>query len=104
MPKKPDDIVGQSQGPIVGGGHQTPEQKAITERSGGDQAEEAGGLTDAERKALYQESGGEPGRAPTAVGGSSQGQADRMPAGGASVSNEKASNPAVTPGHKHGTS
>ncbi|MFL5034668.1 MAG: hypothetical protein ACJ8EC_06570 [Microvirga sp.] len=97
MPKKPDDIVGQSQGPIVGGGHQTPEQKAITERSGG-------GLTDAERNAQSTESGDEPGRAPTAVGGSSQGQADRMPAGGASVSNETASNPAVTPGHKHKTS
>jgi hypothetical protein len=104
MPKKPDDIVGQSQGPIVGGGHQTPEQKAITERSGGGQPDEGGGRTDAERNAMWNEAGGESGRAPTAVGGSSQGQADRMPAGGASVSNETASNPAVTPGHKHKTS
>ena len=104
MPKKPDDVVGQSQGPIVGGGRQTPEQKAITERSHAGQGEEAGGLTDAERKELYRQAGGEPGRPPTAVGGSSQGQADRMPAGGASVSNEKADNPAVTPGHRHETS
>jgi len=97
MPKKPDDIVGQSQGPIVNGGHQTPEQRAITERSGG-------GLTEAERHEMWKDAGGEPGRPPAALGGSSQGQADRMPAGGASVSNDKASNPAVTPGHKHGTS
>ena len=104
MPKKPDDSVGRSQGAVAGGGRQTPEQRAITERSGGSDAEEAGGLTDAERKALYQEAGGAPGRAPVSLGGSSQGQSDRMPAGGASVSNEKASNPAATPGHKHGTS
>ncbi len=104
MPKKPDDIVGQSQGPIVGGGHQTPEQKTMTERSGGHEAEEAGGLTDAERTKMYQQAGGEPGRSPSAHGGSSQGQADRMPTGGALVSNETASNPAVSPGNRHGTS
>ena len=104
MPKKPDDIVGQSQGPIVGGGHQTAEQRAITERSGGPEADEAGGLTDAERAEMFKEAGGEPGRPPTALGGSSQGQSDRMPTGGASVSNEKASNPSATPGHRHGTS
>jgi hypothetical protein len=38
-----------------------------------------------------------------ALGGSSQGQADRMPTGAART-NERASNPAVTPGHKHSTS
>jgi hypothetical protein len=104
MPKKPDDRVGQSDRPPVGGGRQTPEQKAITERSGAGGPEEAGGLTDAERKRLYAQAGGEPGPAPVSVGGSSQGQSDRMPAGGASVSNETASNPAASPGHKHETS
>lgn len=44
---------------------------------------------------------GEPGRAPVAIGGNSQGQGDRMPAGGASVSNEAASNPKTKPGHRH---
>lgn len=98
MPRKPDDIVGQGQGQIVGGGHQTPEQAAIVEQGGG-------GLTDAERSQTWGENAGaEPGRSPVAVGGSSQGQADRMPTGGASKVNERASNPAVTPGHKHGTS
>lgn len=96
MPKKPDDLVGQSQGPIAGGGRQTPEQEAMTGQSGG-------GLTDAERGKNWK-GAGEPGRPPAALGGSSQGQSDRMPAGGGSVSNETASNPAATPGREHGTS
>jgi len=36
---------------------------------------------------------GEPGRAPVSLGGSSQGQSDRMPAGGASVSKQGRSVP-----------
>jgi hypothetical protein len=95
MPKKPDNKVGESEGPIVGGGRQTPQQAAIVRQSGG-------GLTDAERSRMN--AAGEPGRAPVALGGSSQGQADRMPSGGASKADARADNPAVTPGHKHKTS
>jgi hypothetical protein len=98
MPKKPDNVVGRSEGPPVGGGRQTPEQAAVVEQDGG-------GLTDAERQRMWRETaGGEPGRAPVAVGGSSEGQADRMPAGGASKVNARADNPAVAPGRKHKTS
>ena len=98
MPKKNDDKVGSSEGPITGGGHQTPEQAALVQQGGG-------GVTDAERNQDWQETaGGKAGRAPVAVGGSSQGQADRMPTGGAARTNGRASNPAVTPGHKHSTS
>ena len=96
MPKKPDNIVGESEGAIVGGGRQTPEQRKLTEQSGG-------GLSDAQRSEAWKNAGGEPGRAPVALGGSSQGQADRMPSEKAK-SGERASNPAVTPGHKHETS
>lgn len=69
MPKKPDDIVGESQGPIVGGGHQTPEQAAIVNQGGG-------GKTDAERNTQWS-AAGEPGRMPFSVGGSSAGQSDQ---------------------------
>jgi hypothetical protein len=95
MPKKPDNKVGESEGPIVGGGHQTAEQAAIVRQGGG-------GLTDAERSGMKADV--EPGRAPVALGGSSQGQADRMPSGGASKANAPADNPAVTRGHRHKTS
>src|SRR3954468_476144 len=101
MPKKPDDRVGRSEGPAAGGGRQTPQQRAITERSGPGGAEEAGGLSDAERNAPHRQAGDQPGPAPVSLGGSSQGQSDRMPAGGASVVNEKATNPAASPGGSH---
>lgn len=93
MPKKPDNVVGQSEGPVVGDGHQTEQQKALTEQSGT-------GKTDAERRQEWTSAGGEPGRGPTSFGGSSQGQADRMPAGKGKL-DERATNPAVTPGNPH---
>lgn len=74
MPKKNDNIVGRSEGPIVGGGHQTPEQAAIVEQGGG-------GLTDGERRESWQQ-GGEAGRGAPAIGGSSQGQSDQIAARG----------------------
>jgi hypothetical protein len=57
-------------------GRQTPEQAAITAQGGA-------GKTDADRNARWQGDGGEPGRspvagrAPVAIGGSSQGQSDQ---------------------------
>lgn len=95
MPKKNDNQVGESDGPAAGGGRQTPEQAAIVGTG-------SGGKTDAARNAGWDEAGGAPGRAPVAVGGSSQGQADRMPSG--EQAGNRASNPAVTPGVKHSTS
>lgn len=55
-------------------GRQTPQQAALTRREGGG---EESGLTDAERNAEWATAGGEPGRAPVAVGGSSQGKSDQ---------------------------
>ncbi|HEY8382275.1 MAG TPA: hypothetical protein VIL09_09010 [Microvirga sp.] len=69
MPKKNDNIVGQSEGPIVNGGHQTPEQAAIVAQAGS-------GLTDAERGDMNPP--GEPGRTPPAIGGSSGGHSDQI--------------------------
>ncbi len=98
MPKKPDNVVGDVQKSAVDSGRQTPEQAAIV-------APGEGGLSDEERARLWAEDAdGSPGRPPVALGGSSQGQADRMPTGGASKVNEPASNPAVTPGNRHETS
>ena len=57
---------------------------------------DGGGRTDAERNADWPDAGGAPGRPPTALGGSSEGQSDRKPAGGASTSNQEASNPVQT--------
>lgn len=89
--KRPDDDqVGQPR--ATDDGRQTAAQKAVL--GGG----EDGGAT--EPKDGWGKTG-EPGRAPVAVGGNSQGQGDRMPAGGASVSNEPSSNPKTQPGHRH---
>lgn len=89
MGKKNDNIVGQSEGPIVGGGHQTPEQAEIVKQEGG-------GLTDAERRRMES---GKPGSGNPAVGGSSGGHSDQVAsrgpaegkkvAGGMSVSEKR---------------
>ena len=68
---------------------QTPQQRALTGRDGG-------GRSDESRKADWPTAGGAPGRPPAALGGSSQGQSDRKPAGGASESNAEASSPVQT--------
>ena len=67
--RKPDADVGSPGEPPAGGGHQTPEQAAITDLG-------PGGRSDAERKAEQQ--AGEPGRAPPALGGSSAGHSDQI--------------------------
>jgi len=73
MPKKNDNIVGRSEGPIVGGGHQTPEQAEIVKQEGG-------GLTEAERS---RQIGSAPrGKGDPAIGGSSGGHSDQMAARG----------------------
>ena len=95
MPKKPDDQVGESSGPEVDTGRQSDEQARLTRQEGG-------GLSDTQRRENWSKAG-EPGRPPVALGGSSQGQSDRMPTGHASVSNAPADNPAATPGHRHTT-
>lgn len=97
MPKKNDNRVGESEGEAVGGGRQTPEQAALLGGGGA-----GSGKTDAARNAEWTEAGGAPGRSPVGIGGSSQGQADRMPSGDQKTN--RASNPAVTPGTKHSTS
>lgn len=74
MPKKNDNIVGRSEGPIVGGGHQTPEQAALVQQGGG-------GKTDGERSSEAS-SDGPKGRMNPALGGSSQGQSDQQAASG----------------------
>jgi hypothetical protein len=75
MPKKNDNIVGQPEGPIVGGGHQTAEQAAIVQQGGG-------GRTDRDRGADWPSSEGPEGRMVPAIGGSSQGQSDQHAARG----------------------
>ena len=73
MPKKNDNIVGQSEGPIGGGGHQTKEQAAIVQQDGG-------GLSDAERSRTWSKEG--QGRMTPAPGGSSGGHSDQLAARG----------------------
>lgn len=94
--KKPDDKVGQGDDSQGAGAVQTPEQKAILGGGG-----ETGGRVEpksAEDWAARGASGGEPGRPPVAVGGNSQGQGDRMPAG---PSGEPATNQKTQPGNPH---
>jgi len=74
MPRKNDNIVGRSEGPIVGGGHQTPQQADIVKQEGG-------GLTDEERSAMAAERSQLPGN--PAIGGSSGGHSDQMGSRGA---------------------
>ena len=91
--KKPDDKVGE--GRKLDDFKQNPEQKAVLGGGGED-----GGR--AEPKDGWG-TGAEAGRPPVSLGGNSQGQGDRMPAGGGTVSNEPSSNPKYQPGAKHET-
>ncbi|MFG5118693.1 hypothetical protein [Methylorubrum sp. POS3] len=71
--RKPDEAVG-SRGPSpAGGGHQTPEQAAITGQG-------SGGRSDDERTSEW--GGADEGRTPPAIGGSSGGHSDRKAAAG----------------------
>ena len=95
--KPDDDQVGQPHGAETG--RQTDAQRAALGGGGED-----GGRPEPKSAADWAErgaSGGEPGRPPVAIGGNSQGQGDRKPAGGATVSNAEASNPKTRPGHRH---
>lgn len=95
--RKPDDEVGQAK--AVDPGRQTSAQRAVLGGGG-----EEGGRPEpksADDWAARGAAGGEPGRAPVALGGNSGGHGDRMPAGGASVSNARASNPKTEPGNPH---
>lgn len=68
--RKPDAAVGTRGGPAAAGGHQSPEQAAITDQA-------PGGQDDTARGNEWSETGGAPGRNPSPVGGSSDGQSDR---------------------------
>jgi hypothetical protein len=95
--KKPDDTVGEAR--KLDDFKQSEAQKAVLGGGG-----EEGGRAEPKSPADWAArgaSGGEPGRPPVALGGNSQGQGDRMPAGGGTVSNEPASNPAYVPGNRH---
>ena len=95
--RKPDDEVGE--GRAVDDGRQTEAQKQVLGGGG-----EVGGRPEPKSAADWQTrgaSGGEPGRPPVAVGGNSQGQGDRMPAGGATGANSPATNPKTQPGNEH---
>ncbi len=75
MPKKNDNIVGRSEGPIVNGGHQTAEQAAIVQQG-------SDGKTDAERNASWNGDEAQKGRMDPAIGGSSNGHSDQLAARG----------------------
>ena len=75
MPKKNDNIVGRSEGPIVAGGHQTPEQAAIVQQG-------EGGKSDAERNAGWTGEGSRKNPPDPAIGGSSGGHSDQIAARG----------------------
>lgn len=92
-----DDEVGTARD--ADDGRQTAAQKAVLGGGG-----ETGGRPEPKSAADWSErgaSGGTPGRPPTALGGNSAGQGDRMPTGGASGSNAPATNPKTLPGHRH---
>ncbi|MGA4552159.1 hypothetical protein [Methylorubrum aminovorans] len=76
--RKPDEAVGSPGPHPVGGGHQTPEQAAITGQG-------SDGRSDAERRGEWgggsQGSDAE-GRTPPALGGSSGGHSDRKASAG----------------------
>jgi len=72
MPKKNDNIVGRSEGPIVGGGHQTADQARIVGQGGH-------GKTDSERRRMER---GEPAGAAPVIGGSSGGHSDQIAGAG----------------------
>jgi len=71
MPKKSDDRIGESDGPAFNGGRQTGQQAEIVKQEGG-------GLTDRERRGSLE---GQSRRSDPAVGGSSNGHSDQLPAG-----------------------
>ena len=66
--RKPDDKVGSPGSQPAGGGHQTPQQAAIT-------GIESGGKDEAERR--REMGGGAAGSSPPAIGGSSNGHSDQ---------------------------
>ncbi|MCJ2122333.1 hypothetical protein [Methylobacterium sp. J-077] len=75
--RKPDDTVGSQGDHPAGGGHQTPEQAAITDMG-------PGGAAKTEPKEGWGASG-EAGRSPPAVGGSSGGHSDQKASRGPSA-------------------
>lgn len=95
--KKPDDKVGE--GRKLDDFKQNPAQAAVLGGGGedGGRPEPKSAEDWADRGAF----GGEPGRPLVALGGNSQGQGDRMPAGGGTVSDKPSSNPKYQPGARH---
>jgi hypothetical protein len=89
--KKPDDKVGQ--GRKLDDFKQNPEQKAVLGGGG----EEGGRPEPKDGWGGSSEAGDRPSRSAATA----RAKGDRMPAGGATVSNEPASNPKYQPGAKH---
>ena len=89
--KRRDDVVGQAR--KLDDFQQKPEQAAVLGKSGGESGQ-------SEPKGEWGKTG-DVGRPPVAIGGNSQGQGDRMPAGGGSVSNAPATNSKTLPGDTH---
>ncbi len=75
--RKPEDAVGSPGPRPAGGGHQTPQQAAITGQG-------SGGRSDDERTGEWAKGteGAEEGRTPPAIGGSSGGHSDRKASAG----------------------
>lgn len=71
--RKPEDAVGSPGPSPAGGGHQTPQQAAITGQG-------SSGRSDEERTSEW--GGSEEGRTPPAIGGSSGGHSDRKASAG----------------------
>jgi hypothetical protein len=69
--RNPND-VGSPGHPGADGGHQTPQQAAVTRQEGG-------GRDDAERNAAWSKDKASPERKGPTLGGSSQGSSDRKP-------------------------
>jgi hypothetical protein len=69
-----DNVVGTPKGKPIDSHHQSAAQADQT------RIEPEAGLSDTQRRDLWKQ-GGEPGRAPVAVGGSSNGHSDRQSAG-----------------------
>lgn len=83
--RKPDEAVG-SRGPSpAGGGHQTPQQAAITEQGSGGRSDDERTGEWAKGRARDEARGkdaAEEGRTPPALGGSSGGHSDRKASAG----------------------
>lgn len=76
-----DDVVGTPKGQLIDSHRQSAAQADLT------RIEPEAGLSDTQRQDLWKQ-GGEPGRAPVALGGSSNGHSDRQSGGEPAVDDD----------------